>query len=205
MVKIEIIVVASGNPAKVDRYKMLLANVSGQVVGLKDLGITEKPEETGSTAEKNAEIKAKFYTDRTHLPVFCEDEALHVDFLPPNQQPGVHVRRINKTDEVDDKRLLSYYQDLVAKTPAKNRKGHWHIAYCLAIPDGNFKVIANDFPVNFYYPPSKIVIPGWPLSSIQGSVLIGKPHSEMTEEDHKLINLNRDRKLEIAIRELFDS
>lgn len=200
---IEKIVIASGNPAKVDRYRKLFINIVGEVIGLKDFRITDKPKETGETAEENAEIKAMFYCARVGLPVFCEDEALYVDFLPVDQQPGVHVRRINRTDEVDDDKLLSHYEEIIVKTPENLRFGHWHVAYCLAKPDGNFRVIANDYSIKFFYPLSKVRLPGWPLSSIQGPASLNKPNAEMTEEDHQLLNRERDNNLAKAFNELF--
>lgn len=200
---IEKIVIASGNPAKVERYRKLFVKIADEVVGLKDMGITDKPQETGETAEENAGIKARFYCDRARLPVFCEDEALFVDFLPEDQQPGVHVRRINRVDEVDDDKLLNHYEEIIAKTPENLRFGYWHVAYCLAKPDGNFRVIANDYSIKFFHPLSKVRLPGWPLSSIQGPTSLNKPNAEMTEEDHRLINKFRDGKLQKAIKELF--
>jgi len=99
---IEKIVIASRNPAKVEYYRSIFTKVAGEVLGLTDLRIEGKPTEIGETSEKNAEIKAKYYAKKTDSPVFCEDEALYADFLPPDKQPGTRVRRINGVDEVSD-------------------------------------------------------------------------------------------------------
>jgi inosine/xanthosine triphosphate pyrophosphatase family protein len=95
-------VIASSNKSKVEYYKSVLTSISEEVLGLSEFGVKEKPTETGETAEENASIKAKFYAKKLDFPVFCEDEALYVDFLPEDKQPGVHVRRINGVDEVSD-------------------------------------------------------------------------------------------------------
>ena len=57
--KPEKLVIGSGNPAKVDFYRSLFIDVSGEVVGLKQLGVMEKPQESGETAEENATIKGR--------------------------------------------------------------------------------------------------------------------------------------------------
>lgn len=185
MKEVEEIVVASGNPAKVERYGRMLSQFTSEVVGLKEVGITEKPEEQGNTAEENAEIKAKFYADKTGLLVFSEDEALFVDFLPDDKQPGVHVRRIDGRDEVDDEKLLAHWEKIVAKVPKEQRTGRWHIAYCVATPDGITKTVALDHPITFFSPSSETKIPGWPMSSLKGPVDYAKPHSELSSEERK--------------------
>jgi len=150
------------------------------------LNIEGKPAETGETAEQNAEIKAKFYSQKINLPVFCEDEALQVDFLPEHEQPGVHVRRINGVDEADDDKLLAHWEETVAKVPKDKRTGRWHIAYCLAMPNGSTRTVSKDHEVLFFSPSSKIRLPGWPMSSLEGSVMFGKPSSEHTSEEKSL-------------------
>lgn len=204
MTKLEKLVIATRNPAKFDRYKNLFQNWATEIFGLLELSIFEKPEESGETAEENAQIKARFYSLRTKIPAFSEDESLFVDFFSEKEQPGVHVRRINHKDEVDDDKLLAYWEKIIAKVPPKKRTGRWHIAYCLAVPNETLKVVSQDYPVLFFSPSSSIRIPGWPLSSLQGSVKFGKPHAELTQEENEIVNQDRDRRLSDAIRNLLD-
>src|SRR3990167_7929617 len=154
MKELEIVVVASKNPAKVERYSRMLSKYFKQVLGLNDVSMSEGPEESGETAEENAEIKGKFYAGKTGFLVFSEDEALYVDFLPENQQPGVHVRRINGVDEVEDQRLLTHWEQIISRVPKEERIGKWHIAYCIAHPNGNVHTVSLDHPVIFFSPSS---------------------------------------------------
>jgi inosine/xanthosine triphosphate pyrophosphatase family protein len=186
MKKIEEIVIGSRNQAKVEYYQSILSEIAARILGLTDLGVEGKPLETGETAEENAEIKARFYAQKTGKPVFCEDEALYADFLPPDKQPGTKVRRINGVDEVDDDKLLSHWEKILSEVPEERRTGYWHIAYCLAFPDGRAKTVSLDHHIRFYYPVSKIRIPGWPMSSLEGDARLGKPNSERTQEEIKL-------------------
>jgi XTP/dITP diphosphohydrolase len=177
---IEQIVLATRNPGKIAQYQQTLQSLGIRVLGLEDLRITGKPIESGKTAQDNAQIKAAFYSELTPLPVLSEDESLFVDFLPPHLQPGVFVRRINGQDEVTDDQLLAYWSEIIARTPPELRTGRWHFAYCLAY-NGVSKIAARDVEIRFFHPPSPIRIPGWPLSSLQGST--GKPSCERTDQE----------------------
>ena len=185
------IVIATRNTAKINHYREVLSGLVELIIGLNDLNIQGKPEEVGDSAETNAEIKAKFYSQQTDLPIFSEDECLYADFLSSDQQPGTHVRRINGQDDATDDELLSYWENKIQSVSEDKRTGRWHFAYCL-IDQGKIKIATKDVPIKFYYPSSKIRVPGWPLSSITGS--FGKPHSEYTDEENR-IHQKLDKKI----------
>ncbi len=202
MRKLSKVVVATRNPAKKDRYCSLLLGIADTVLSLEDLGINDKPNEFGSTAEENAEIKAKFYFKKTGLAVFSEDEALYVDFLPRERQPGVHVRRVEGKEEADDDKLLAYWEEMVSKAPKGKRTGKWRIAYCLTVPGNKTKTIALDHPILFFSPSSSIKKPGWPMSSLEGPAVFGKPESELTEEERRMHEAASDKQLAEKLKEL---
>ncbi len=200
---IDRIVIATQNPAKRNRYQRLLAPYVKGIVSLADLGLIDKPQEKGETAEENATIKAKFYCAQSQLPVLSEDEALYVDFLPPDQQPSVHVRRIEGRDEASDEALLEHWEKIIEPVPADSRTGHWHIAYALALPNGTVSVVSLNHSIVFFSPSSKVRLPGWPMSSLEGPVGFNKPHSELTPEEHDLNNKQADQEIIDKIKELF--
>jgi len=202
MAKIKKIVIATRNPGKVQRYKKMLEKVVDEVLSLDDFDFKEKPEESGQTAEENATIKAIFYAKKTNLPVFAEDESLFVDFLPEDKQPGVFIRRVNGK-EVSDDELLAYWDSIIAKAPKEKRTGKWHMAYCLVAPDGKTSLVAMDYLRIFFSPPSKIRIPGWPMSSINGPAEFGKPHSELTKEELEIMHQETQEVLIKKLKEFF--
>ncbi len=202
MKTIEKIVIASRNPAKKQRFAGIFVGKVGQVLGLGDFEMKEKPQEAGESAEENAQIKARFYCEKLGLPVFSEDEALYVDFLPPENQPGVFVRRIEGKEEADDEKLLTYWEKIIASVPLEKRTGKWHIAYCLAFPGGQVKTAALDHPIMFFSPPSKTRVPGWPLSSLQGPIMFKKPDSELTDSERKERNQRANRLILEKLEEL---
>ena len=83
--KIKKIVFATGNPNKLKEIKSAIK--SFEIVGLKDLGITEEIPETGDTLKKNALQKAKYVYDKTGLDCFSDDTGLEIEAL--NNRPGV--------------------------------------------------------------------------------------------------------------------
>lgn len=191
--------IATRNPAKKERFQRLLNKIAGEVLSLDDFDFTGKPDESGKTAEENAKIKALFYTENLNLPVFSEDESLFVDFLPENQQPGTHVRRVNGK-ELDDKELLAYWTSTITNVPENKRTGKWHIAYCLATPQLKTILISIDHPVIFFHVPSDKAPAGWPMNNIQGPVKFGKPESELTSEELK----EHEQEAEIILMQKID-
>ena len=55
------ILIGTTNESKVNRFKELLSGHNCEFFTLKDLNITEEPEEKGQDPKENAIIKAKFY------------------------------------------------------------------------------------------------------------------------------------------------
>ena len=84
--KVKKIVFSTGNPNKLNEIKSAIN--SFEIVGLKDLGITEEIPETGDTLKKNALQKAKYVYDKTALDCFSDDTGLEIDAL--DFRPGVY-------------------------------------------------------------------------------------------------------------------
>lgn len=180
------LVIATGNPAKFERYERGLKEYFDvKLSSLRDERL-EKADEPFDTAEANARHKAQEYFKQCGKPVLAVDEALFLDFLPPDKQPGVHVRRIGGGEEVSDDELLARVLDLVKKAPADKRTGHWHFAVCIARGENDLGEVQFDIPYRFITEPSPKRLPGYPLSSIgiqEG--LFSKPGSELDEEEYQ--------------------
>ena len=84
--KVKKIVFATGNPNKLKEIKSAIS--SFEIVGLKDLRITEEIPETGDALKKNALQKAKYIYDKTGLDCFSDDTGLEIETL--NYRPGVY-------------------------------------------------------------------------------------------------------------------
>ena len=84
--KVKKIVFATGNPNKLKEINSAIN--SFEIIGLKDLGITEEIQETGDTLKKNALQKAKYVYDKTGLDCFSDDTGLEIEAL--DYRPGVY-------------------------------------------------------------------------------------------------------------------
>ena len=88
------IVVATGNPHKVDEIAHIFAGIDVPVVGLCDVAdpaSLQEPEETGATFEQNAAIKALGYAEQLGMVCLADDSGLVVDAL--GGAPGIYSAR----------------------------------------------------------------------------------------------------------------
>ena len=85
------LLVATRNSGKVREFARLLSDIDFDVVGLDDLGIDLKVEETGSTFEENALLKARAYAEASGELTLADDSGLEVKAL--DGEPGVKSAR----------------------------------------------------------------------------------------------------------------
>ena len=108
------VLIGTTNPSKVKRFEKFLDGCDIEFCTLKDLGITQEPEESGMNPEENAVIKAKFYGQFFDI-VICNDSGLYFDSLPldDSRQPGLNIRTPGGCERLDDEAMIEYYSDLV--------------------------------------------------------------------------------------------
>lgn len=98
----ERLLVATLNPGKVREIARALTPAGIHIVGLDYLHDKTPVEETGSTFEENARLKAEGYSLRTELTVLADDSGLEVDAL--DGAPGVESARYGGPDLDDEGR-----------------------------------------------------------------------------------------------------
>jgi XTP/dITP diphosphohydrolase len=100
------LLIATFNAGKLRELDRALISEGIEVVGLDVLDDKTPVEETGSTFEENARIKAEGYSRRTDLTVLADDSGLEVDAL--DGAPGVESARYGgpDLDDVGRNRLL---------------------------------------------------------------------------------------------------
>jgi XTP/dITP diphosphohydrolase len=102
------LLIATHSVHKLAELRELLELERGDLVSLDDLGIEDDADETGTTFETNARIKARFGARRTGLPTLADDSGLEVDALAG--APGVRTRRYAgpaATDDDNNAKLLA--------------------------------------------------------------------------------------------------
>lgn len=93
------LVVATGNPHKLDELRALLAGLPLRLLGLGDLPpgrCPEMPEETGATFEENADLKARHVARASGEWALADDSGFEVPAL--GDRPGVVSARFAGVD-----------------------------------------------------------------------------------------------------------
>lgn len=121
------IVLASGNRGKLEELRSLLGP-SVTVRSASELG-AELPEETGTTFEENAILKARAVADQTGLMAIADDSGLEVDAL--DGAPGVYSARY-AGPEADDDRNTAKLLDALAQVPDGKRTARFRSAIAIA-------------------------------------------------------------------------
>lgn len=103
------VVMASGNAGKIREMRSLLADLDIDVVPQADLGVPEA-EETGSSFEENAIIKARHAARATRLAAIADDSGLVVEAL--DGRPGVFSARYAGNDATDDDNIDKLLDEL---------------------------------------------------------------------------------------------
>lgn len=85
------IVVATTNQGKLNEFRQMLEPVGYEVLSLEDLEEPIEIDETGTTFEENAIIKAQSVTDQYHIQAISDDSGLEIDAF--GGEPGVHSAR----------------------------------------------------------------------------------------------------------------
>ncbi len=93
-------VLASKNAKKLAEMQTILGEQGVQVLSQAQAGVDLDPEETGTTFEENAIIKAKAVAEASGLPAIADDSGLMVDAL--DGAPGVYSARYGGSHALSD-------------------------------------------------------------------------------------------------------
>jgi XTP/dITP diphosphohydrolase len=100
------LLLASQNPGKLNEMRLLVEGLRFRVVGPREVGIQDSPDETGSSFLENATLKARHYARRSGLLTVADDSGLSVDAL--GGEPGLQSSRFGGegASDLDRNRLL---------------------------------------------------------------------------------------------------
>jgi len=130
----QIAVIATGNRHKLEEISEMLKDFRIQVKSMADMGLDGlEIEETGTTFEENAVIKAETVCQKTGLMALADDSGLEVDAL--KGAPGIYSARYageQGDDEANNKKLLEALKDV----PLENRQARFVCALAAVFPEG---------------------------------------------------------------------
>jgi len=132
------LLLATRNPSKARELAQLLGELPFKLISLEEAGISETVEETGSTFEENAVIKAKAYVSLSGLLTLADDSGLEVDAL--GGRPGVLSARYGSPELSDEERLDLLLQEL-KDVPWEKRTARFRCVIALAWPSGEVRTV----------------------------------------------------------------
>lgn len=193
------VLIGTTNPSKAEQFAQMLSGFGLEFMTLRDLGITQEPQETGAAPQENAMIKAEFYGQYADT-VICADSGLYFDCLPLSdpRQPGLHVRTPGGGRRLDDEEMIEYYAQLVHSLGGKV------LAYYLngyAVKSGKavhgFQWTREEAHLGAFYmldTPCEARCPGWPLDSLSVD-MNGVSFADPTWREPPQLNWERENRL----------
>ncbi|KAB2763728.1 RdgB/HAM1 family non-canonical purine NTP pyrophosphatase [Brucella anthropi] len=149
------LIVASHNAGKLKEFDGLIGPFGFEVSSVAALGLPE-PDETGTTFEENAYIKALAAAEATGLPALSDDSGMMVDAL--DGDPGVYTANWAETEDgtrdfdMAMQKVENLLQEKAAVAP-QQRKARFVSVICLAWPNGEAEYFRGEVEGAIVWPP----------------------------------------------------
>jgi XTP/dITP diphosphohydrolase len=127
------LVLATGNPDKVRELTALFAGIPFELRTLADFPPFPMPEESGTTYEANALIKARAAAAHTGVLSLGDDSGIEVDAL--GGMPGVRSARFGGPG-LDDRGRVQHLLRQIEHVPDAQRIAHFRCVIAIVAPDG---------------------------------------------------------------------
>ena len=180
------LLIATTNQAKFEEASFVLGS-QFYILGLKDFPEVRVVEETGTTFEENAILKAKGYFEQTKIPCIADDGGLMIDYL--NGAPGVHSKRWLGR-EASDEELAAAVLEKMRGVPQEKRTAR--LGGLIVFWDGEHLLKQENW-IEGYITDHLIgdIKPGFPYRPLLMIPQFGKPYSDLTNEEHDQVNFRR--------------
>ena len=176
------LVLASKNPHKLTEMQAILAQLGVEVVLERDVGADGEVEETGTTFQENAFLKARAVMEATGLPAVADDSGLMVDALDGG--PGVYSARFAGPGASDADRNRKLLRELEG-VPEEGRGAKFVSAICCVFPNGDRVEARGECPGRIGFTPVGENGFGYdPLFVVDG----GMSYAELFDEEKDAIS-----------------
>lgn len=142
------LVLASRNPHKLAELRDILSAQGIEVILESEAGVDVEVEETGSTFEENALLKARAVMEASGLPAVADDSGLMVDAL--NGAPGVYSARYGGPGLDDTGRYRLLLENMRGML---DRRCKFVSCICCCFPDGGMVTARGECPGTVAYAP----------------------------------------------------
>ncbi|MDR3374723.1 MAG: RdgB/HAM1 family non-canonical purine NTP pyrophosphatase [Ancalomicrobiaceae bacterium] len=146
------LVIATHNPGKLAEFRDLTAPFGLDVISAGELNLPE-PEETGTSFEENAALKALAAARASGLDALADDSGLCVEAL--GGEPGIYSARWAGSDKNFARAMRNVEEQLAAKgaTSEAARRAYFVAVLCLAHPDGSTELFRGEAHGTLVWPP----------------------------------------------------
>lgn len=173
------ILIATHNRAKFAEIVHNIKNLPYDCVSLSDTGISYEVDETGTTFEENAILKAQQYSNLSGLLTLADDGGLMVDAL--HGEPGVYSSRYAGVNASDEEKI-AFLLEKMKNVPLGQRKARFSCVIALAGPYGLIKTYEGSCSGHITLSAQGAVIKGFPYCRILALDGYGKTLAELTEQ-----------------------
>ena len=127
------LILASNNANKLKEFRSLVADLDIELLSQKEAGCDFEVEETGTTFEENAYLKAFAVTEATGIAAVADDSGLCVDAL--GGEPGIYSARYGLGHAASDEERYRYL--LQKMEGVEDRSARFVCCICCTFPDGS--------------------------------------------------------------------
>ncbi len=142
-----ILVIGTNNQGKLREFRELLDGCGFELRTPADLGVEFGPEETGTSFEENAKIKAVEAMRLTGHVALADDSGLEIDYL--GDRPGIFSARYAGGDRTSDALSESQRCTIVLGemdgAPPDERTARFRAVIAIATPDGRIDTVDGVF------------------------------------------------------------
>jgi XTP/dITP diphosphohydrolase len=127
------LLVATTNRHKLEEYRTIFSDIPFQLLSLNDIRLDLDVEETGTTFQENAEIKALTYARTSGILSLADDSGLEIDAL--GGAPGIYSARFAGVDTPYEERFRLIFERLHG-VPVAQRSARFRCVITIAEPSG---------------------------------------------------------------------
>lgn len=131
------IIIASNNKGKIKEFKKILEPLGYNVFSQSEAGLNIEVEETGTTFEENAKLKARAIYNLKHTAVLADDSGIVVDYL--NGEPGIYSARYMGLQTDEERRRCVLYKMKDAKK--EDRTARYVCCICYIEENGKENIV----------------------------------------------------------------
>lgn len=143
-------ILASNNKKKLEEMRTLLSGLGVELLSQREAGCDFEVEETGTTFEENAYLKASAVTRATGEIAVADDSGLMVDAL--DGAPGVYSARFTgRHEDTDEQRYLYLLERLRG---VSDRSAKFVCSICCTFPNGDVLRAKGECPGEIASAPS---------------------------------------------------